>query len=402
MSSIKPRRRAAAVWLLVLSLLASCAGGDDSSPSSSPGSQATTTTVSSTVSTSPTTSTTAAGSTTSTTSPGETTTTTPPLDDVTFESLNGIDTISDFSGFIDSGLGRWHESVDGLEEIELTSTIDGAQQPALWLPPSGEGTKPLIVILHSWSSGYQQHAGIPYALWAQENGWAMIAPQFRGINDSPDALGSDLAVQDVADAIEYATAQEGVRTDKVFAVGYSGGGMMSLLVAGRHPDKVSAVAAWGPPYDLIEFYLQSIQTGLGYVGDIEAGCGGDPTEEEEARAECVHRSPMAHLDGARESGVPVLIGHGINDSLLSPAQSGWAFNHLANSSDQFSETQLEELAQGDVPDVAEPLEGESFFGDGDPDPVLVRHSGPVVVVFFEAGHEMVYEASVRWFASDPG
>ncbi len=38
------------------------------------------------------------------------------------------------------------------------------------------------------------------------------------------------------------------------AVGYFGGGMMALPLAGRHPDKVTAVSAWGPPHDLIEFY----------------------------------------------------------------------------------------------------------------------------------------------------
>ena len=48
--------------------------------------------------------------------------------------------------------------------------------------------------------------------------------------DDPDAVGSELAVQDVADAIEYAIAQDGVDASRVFAVGYSGGGMMALLM----------------------------------------------------------------------------------------------------------------------------------------------------------------------------
>src|SRR5690606_7283074 len=121
-----------------------------------------------------------------------------------------------------SGKSRWTSSVP-VEAIVITSTIDGAEQHAWWLQPQGED-RPLLVILHSWSSDYRQHAGIPYAMWAAENGWAAIAPDFRGKNDSADAVGSDLAVQDVIDAIDFALSQPGVAPDLVYAVGYSGGG----------------------------------------------------------------------------------------------------------------------------------------------------------------------------------
>ncbi len=330
-------------------------------------------------------------------------TTLPPLDP-SFESLEGISTISDFSGFTSSGMDLWVESVPGIEEIEITSTADDSSQPALWLSPEGDDDRPLLVILHSWSSGYLQHAGIPYAMWAQENGWGVIAPEFRGINDDAEALGSDLAVQDVVDAIDYATGQDGVSSDRVFAVGYSGGGMMSLLLAGRHPEKVTAVAAWGPPYDLEEFYRQSLDTGLHYAADIQAGCGGDPTDEgSDQEDECLERSPMTHLDAAREEGVAVYIGHGISDSLLSPAHAARAFNQLANPDDHIEEEALESIAAGSLPDdLSGSVDAETFFADGDPDPVFARTSDSVTLVFFAADHEMVYGATARFFASDPG
>ena len=176
-----------------------------------------------------------------------------PREPPTFESLEGINTILDFTDYVERGLWRWQRSVPGIESMRITSTADGDEQTALWLSPDGDRDKPLLVILHSWSSTYTQHAGIPLAMWAQENGWAVIAPNFRGKNDDAEAIGSDLAVQDVVDAIDFAVAQDGVDADRVYAAGYSGGGMMSLLLAGRHPDKVTAVAAWGPPYDLEEF-----------------------------------------------------------------------------------------------------------------------------------------------------
>ena len=168
--------------------------------------------------------------------------------------------------------------MQGIELLRLVSTADGTEQPVFWLPPKGDRDQPVLVILHSWSTSYTQHAGIPFAMWAQENGWAVIVPEFRGINDDANAVGSDLAVQDAADAIDYAVAQAGVDANRVYVVGYSGGGMMGLLLAGRHPDKVTAVSVWGPPHDLAGFYEHARRAGHRYANDIWRACGGDPRE----------------------------------------------------------------------------------------------------------------------------
>ena len=333
-----------------------------------------------------------------------TTTTLAPLDPPTFESLRGINTILDFSrSFTSHGIARWERSVPGVEDIRITSTIDGAEQRALWVAPKGDQDRPLLVILHSWSASYDQHASIPYAMWAQENGWAAIAPEYRGVNDHPDAIGSDLAVQDVVDAIDSAIAQGGVDANRVFAVGYSGGGMMALLLAGRHPDKVTAVAAWGPPYDLIEFYRQSRSAGRHYARDIRSACGGDPTVSGgPAQEECLHRSPMTYLDAAKEQGVAVFIGQGISDTLVSPSQGANAFNQLAEPQDRLTAEQVDAIGRRRIPDeLAGPITIETYFSEGDPAPVFARYSGPVFLVFVGSAHDMVYTATARWFATDP-
>jgi poly(3-hydroxybutyrate) depolymerase len=331
-----------------------------------------------------------------------TTTTLVPLDPPTFESVARINTIREFSGYTSRGLTRWQRSVPGIEDIRITSTADGAEQPALWLAPRGDEDRPLVVILHSWSAPYLQHAGIPYAIWAEENGWAVIAPEFRGVNNNPDAIGSELAVQDVVDAIDYAVSQDGVDANRVFAVGYSGGGMMALLLAGRHPDKVTAVAAWGATYDLIDFYRQSRFAGRHYAGDLWRACGGDPRESGPAQEECLRRSPMTYLDTAREHGVPVFIGQGIYDSFVSPSQGARAFNQLADPEDRLSDEELEVIGRRRLPEhLLDSVTTETYFGQGDPSPVFARQSGAVWLVFFRASHEMLYQATLRWFASDP-
>lgn len=396
------RRTHLLVPLAFALILAACGDGTTDQSTRAPGAGSTSPPTTAVANDPSTTATTAPGSDTTAT-PGSTTTTLAPLPELTFEALEGIDTIQDFSGLTDTGMNRWQESVDGIQDIRIASTADGVEQPAFWLPPSGDGEQPLLVILHSWSTDYLQHAGIPYAMWAQENGWAVIAPQFRGVNDHAEAIGSDLAVQDVADAIDFAVAQDGVSDQRVYAVGYSGGGMMALLLAGRHPDKVTAVASWGPPYDLVAFYRQSRGRGSHYAPDIEAGCGGDPSDEGPVRDECLHRSPMSHLDAAKENGVAVFIGQGVHDSILTIGHGAGAFNQLADDDGKFSEEQLEEIWSGSLPDdLSGAIDTETFFGDGDPDPVFARQSAGAWLVYFDADHDMVYKATARWLATDPG
>ncbi len=320
----------------------------------------------------------------------------------TFESLNGVNTIGDYAGFVASGSSRWLQSVPGIQDIRISSTADGAQQPAFWLPPTRDGDQPLLVILHSWSAPYTQHAGIPFAVWAQENGWAVIAPNFRGRNDDPDAVGSHLAVQDAADAIDYAVAQPGVDADRVYVVGYSGGGMMALLLAGRHPDKVTAVSAWGPPHDLVKFYDFSRRMGRGYADDIWRACGGDPTVAGPVQDECLSRSPVTYLGSARDHEVPVFIAQGIRDPYVPPRVAAEVFNHLADPEDRLSAEEVDLFGRGIVPGG---LSGwnttATYFGHGDPAPVFARQSASVLLVYFQSRHDMVYNASARWFASDP-
>jgi len=397
MDITKSRRIWLYVLILAMTVVSGC--GDEAED---PGPTTSTTLAESTTSAAPSASTSAPTTEPAPSTTTASTTTIPPLEEPTFESVEGINTIRDFSELTSAGLGLWQESVPDIEDLTITSTADDTDQPALWLAPDGDGDQPLLVILHSSSAEYLQHAGIPYAMFADENGWAVIAPQFRGINDDPESTGSDLAVQDAVDAIDFATSQEGVDPNRVYAVGYSGGGTMSLLLAGRHPDKVTAVAAWGPPYDLIDFYQQSLAAGRGYAPNIRAACGGDPTESGEAEEECLHRSPLTHLDTAREEQVPVFIAQGIHDSILSPRHGAGAFNQLADPDDRLSDEQLEVIGDGGIPDdLSEPVSAETYFEEGDPAPVLARQSGAALLVLFDADHDMAYQPTLRWFASDP-
>lgn len=315
-----------------------------------------------------------------------------------FSPLAGVTSVQQYGEF-GQGLALWQERVPRIEDVRVRATEDGTEQPALWLAPGEQRPAPLLVVLHSWSSGYLQHSSIPFALWAERNGWAMIAPNFRGSNVGPEATGSDAAVQDVIDAVDFAIARGGVDPDRVFLIGYSGGGMMSLLVAGRHPDRFAGAVSWVPVYDLVDWYdyVRTNTPEAAYDEQMVASCGGNPASDQEARRSCQHRSPAAHVQGAAEANVPVYIGHGVSDRTVPPDYAVRAFNDLAEPADRLGGSVAEALRQNSVPDdLRGSVTAPTYFQPGDPEVFLARASGPVTLVLFDGEHDMVYNPGLAW------
>ena len=327
---------------------------------------------------------------------------TAPAPEVDVTRIPGAATALDFAEFLDQGLDRWREELPRVEDVRIESSADGHEQPALWLPPAGDEPAPLLVVLHSWTTDYTQHQSIPFGLWAEAEGWAMVAPNFRGPFEGPEAMGSDLAVQDVVDAIDWAAGRGGIDEERVFAVGFSGGGMMSLLMAGRHPDRFRGVASFVPVYDLVDFYEYNRDVrddGPPYVEQIEAACGGDPTVDDEAREECLRRSPLGHVEGTRDAGIPVYLGHGLRDEIERPSASLRAFNALADEGDRVPDDVVRAVWEMRLPgELRGSVEAETHFADEDPEVLFARSSGPVTVVLFEGEHDLVYHPPLEWMA----
>ncbi len=320
-----------------------------------------------------------------------------------FRRVPGVTTGSAEGPFGDEGLDRWRDELPDVEDVRIEADGDGERQGALWLPPpaGAEEDQPLLVILHSWGNRYPQHVGIPFARWAQREGWAMIAPNFRGVNDEPQATGSDRAVADVVEAVDYAVEQGGVDRDRVYAVGFSGGGMMSLLLAGRHPDRFAGVAAFVPVHDLVRWhrYNASLFPPPDYAAEIEASCGGDPSAEADARRSCLRRSPVSHLGRARKAEVPVYLGHGTEDTLVPPDHALRAFNQLADPADRVGRRTLLRVARNDIPDhLRGDVEDGEAFDRRDPEVVFARRSAAVTVALFEGEHDLVYHPALRWMS----
>lgn len=293
-------------------------------------------------------------------------------------------------------------SGEAMREALFTSTKDGTRQHAWFWAPEGTKKTPLLVELHSWSYG-DTDKGKPNAHWlgkCQKAGWAIVAPNFRGPNCTPDACGSDRAVQDVLDAVAWAKSHADIDPDRVYLTGSSGGGMMTLLVAGRAPNVWAACAAGCPISDLARWHAETAafpDWRKKYADMMEQACGGAPTMKKD---EFVHRSPLTHLAAARAAGVSIDICEGIHDGHTGSVPVGHAiraFNALADEKDRISEADIAFIEKNErIPASLAGIWKDPFFGEK----IRIhfrRQSANVRLTIFEAGHAGNTGAAFDWF-----
>ena len=129
----------------------------------------------------------------------------------------------------------------GRHRIEVRSSDDGSLQPSyLFLPDKSTASAPLAVILHTWSFDLEQRDST-VEKEARDRGWLLLAPNFRGRNDHPEACGSVAAVQDILDAVAWVRAHYKVDERRIY-----------LLMVGLHNSPWAASSAWVGISDLIE------------------------------------------------------------------------------------------------------------------------------------------------------
>lgn len=301
------------------------------------------------------------------------------------------------SKFADENIKKWKEQVPEIKEVKVKSTIDGEEQPALFYTSETTGKRPLLVMLHSWSSEYLQEVSIPYALWSKEYDWAFIHPNYRGKFNKPEAMASDLAIQDLVDAVNYAKANAEIDESRIYILGSSGGAMTALVAAGRHPDIWAGVVAWVPVFDLVDWYKFSQNyPHRDYNTHIVTACGGEPLPGTPAAEECLRRSPVTYIHKAKD--VPIFLAHGTVDVLVPPDHSIRAFNVLANPEDTISQKEIDYILEKQ--ELPEGMEGatnrDKYFSAKDPKVVFVRESANVRLMLFVGVHDMAYNPGLLW------
>ena len=298
----------------------------------------------------------------------------------------------------------WRQAAPDTVEISIPRKRGEEDQPALWYHSGTSKKKPLLLVLHSWSDNYRQHFGIPYAVFAAKNDWIFIHPDYRGEFNNAVATASEQAVQDVLDALEYAKAHAPVDDKRIYLAGFSGGAMMSLIMVGRYPEKFTAALVWVPVFDLNDWYAALTHSELyyrhDYMDDIRASCGGNPSADDQARAECRKRSPSAYLGNARGKGVKVFISGGIDDPFVPVSHAIRAFNELADQHDGISEADYRFI--DDSEKLPASLRGQRkknlLFEEAGLPVLFERTSLGATLILFDGGHDIAYNAGFFWLS----
>ena len=290
--------------------------------------------------------------------------------------------------------------------VQVKSSLDGTMQPCwFWAPEKAKDEPvPLVVGLHTWSGDYTYKSHYATSLrYAQKQGWAMIGPNYRGPNRTPSACGGDPAVQDIVDAVEFAKSRTKIDPARIYIIGGSGGGHMTLLMAGRHPEIWAGCAAFCPITDVARWHADSLLDhpgrGKGYARMLEQACGGTPAEKP---AEYSRRSPLTWLENAKRAGVPIYIVTGIHDGWKGSVPVGHsfrAFNALADAPDRVQEADIAAIEATQRVPEALTYKGpnDPFYGKGNAIHFR-RTSRNVRFTLFEGGHGGNYAAGLDFLA----
>jgi poly(3-hydroxybutyrate) depolymerase len=290
-----------------------------------------------------------------------------------------------------------------MQEVRVTSTLDGTRQPArLWAPETAKTEpRPLLVQLHSWSGDFTQDRS-DWLREAVRREWICLQPDFRGRNDHPEACGSRLARQDILDAIDWVSGRFTVDDSRIYLAGVSGGGHMTMLMAGYHADRFSAVSAWVGISDLADWHRFHVKDGVpqNYARMIALCCGGAPGASAEVDAEYRARSPLTVLHQVGD--LHVDLNAGVKDGKTGSVpihHSLRAFNAIAGAGGHplIAEVEMDELWRTERLAKAGPRDTEE-------DPTygrairLRRRAGNARVTIFDGGHEGLTAAACAWLA----
>lgn len=285
------------------------------------------------------------------------------------------------------------------KRVEIISTADQNIQPAYFYKAESQNPRPLVVRLHAWSSDYSKVDDV--ASMCIKEDYNYIHPNFRGPNDRPEACGSNLALQDIEDAIDYAITHANVDTTSIHIIGGSGGGYATLLCYMKIKHHIKTFTAWASITNLVDYYYECAGRRTkygGYMKDLEQVTTGLPkdgfvlyfnVQEACRRSPALMDTPIKERENSK-----LFIFAGIHDGGLDgdvPFTHSLEFFNKVVSDFDYSDTKIlfsneEMLRLMDWQTTGAPVNRNRL------EVLLQRHYlDKVQINLFEGGHEMIMD-----------
>ena len=221
------------------------------------------------------------------------------------------------------------------QTIEFNSPADGCLMKVDVYSPAEESREaiPLVLAPHpiTWTAAQDYHVGLEglmreyhrgYYGLADKHGVIIALPHGHHHKEDLCSVGGPEQIADMIHLID-GLSEHGYHVDpkRVYACGMSMGGQEALLIAGKYPEKITAVFAFNPIVDLAAWYEELATSEIPEIREYDTAArianevGGTPSEVPEAYAE---RSATHYSEGL--SKVPTMIYWSEQD-LIVPRQT---------------------------------------------------------------------------------
>ncbi|MCZ7541025.1 MAG: prolyl oligopeptidase family serine peptidase [Anaerolineae bacterium] len=196
-----------------------------------------------------------------------------------------------------------------------------------WLAtPDSDGPYPTIVHAHGGPVDVMTELFSPVAQGWVDHGFAYCSVNYRGSTTFGKAFEKAIwgrlgtcEVNDIADACAWLVAEGIADSQRLFMVGGSYGGYLTLLTAGKRPDLLAGGVAVAAIADWTMMVEDAAETLHSY---FQALLGGPPAERHEAYRD---GSPLTYVEDVQ---CPLLIIQGRNDTRCPPRQMEVYFERL--------------------------------------------------------------------------
>lgn len=200
------------------------------------------------------------------------------------------------------------------------SGLFGVRNYKVYIPKSLAKTKkaPVVVMLHGCEQNAEEFAaGTRITKWADKEKFIVLLPEQNILYNPYKCWNWVLPVnnartgetQVIVEMLDAVIAKYGADKDRVFAAGMSSGASMVNILGNCYPERFKGLGS----HDGTQFY--STKTGMDFADVVLHGASVPPFDAAQVGNRC------SSFVSNRPSKMPIIIFHGMNSPLMSPAHA---------------------------------------------------------------------------------